>query len=194
MKHARAFGCLLALSLQTGCSGSSDASQADGPVPTREPTALYAHGSPGWVVQTIYEGLVFTAQRRSDMDTLIACLPDYATERNLALASVAILFVRESGDSAIVAVQATSIADERMSTEAPDRMTAVLGVRIDTLHQKVIRDSPGGPWKLCGYPDEQVGFVKRGSDDQTDWLPSGASWRDVPRLVDSVRAARSTSH
>jgi hypothetical protein len=117
-------------------------------------------------------------------DSLAACNEDYAPPNKLALASFNLLGSRAVGDSVQAAAMVVSVARFLPGAHNTDR--AELGVRVDTLHWRLIRHARTRRWVVCGYSLEGYDFATFVEDPTVRWSPSGASARAAKRLADSI--------
>lgn len=121
-------------------------------------------------------------------ESCIEVMPD----EDYLLASGRALTVRRRGtDSATVTAELTSVGIDSTS-EGGARRHVIVRVQTDTVEWDLLRDSTTrGIWQVCGYASTFRLFGPLGDHGlQTAWTPTGASWRTVARLADSVRRAR----
>lgn len=118
------------------------------------------------------------------------CEPEGATENMLALASWRILSSSMAGDTAVVAAEVVSTAEERQAPHIADMYTVDVRIRADTLHYPMLKDR-NGQWGICRWPYEGYGFLLANDPPEIlIWRPASGSWAQVIALADSVRRAR----
>lgn len=133
------------------------------------------------------EGAVFT-EASSAPEELVTC-ETADTYPLLALAKYRVLGSEMNGDTALVEAEVTSVATVEQDPEVADGLVVQRGIRTDTLHWGLLRESPQGPWRICGYSREFVDFmVPRYLEDATvKWIPRETSWQSLSSAVDSLR-------
>jgi hypothetical protein len=122
-------------------------------------------------------------------DTLFSCDVVGLAERSLGLAWAQVLDVNVTGDSAKASAEVVSVAEQRESLLDPNMNTVTMGLRVDTLHWRLTKDT-AGRWGVCGYSSEGVDFMWGGLDVRRTWEPAGASLEAAKALADSVRKTR----
>jgi hypothetical protein len=175
----RLLACLLPV-LIAGCEPGGAGGSQDGSPALRIPEAEKR-------LEEYLEGAVFT-QASSAPEELVTC-ETADTYPLLALANHRVLGSAMHGDTALVRAEVTSVATLEQDPERADGFVVRGGVRTDTLHWGLLRESPQGQWRICGYSREFVDFmVPRNLEDATvKWIPRDASWQTLTSAVDSLR-------
>lgn len=125
----------------------------------------------------------------SDRDSIYACPPEGMTSKALILGSFAILPGPEAGDTVVLRSVVTSVARVEPDASEGRGMLVDVGLRTDTLSWQLVRTSPSGTFKVCGYSLEGYGFMRYPEGAVTTWVTPGGSWERVRTLADSVWAS-----
>jgi hypothetical protein len=190
MRHfSRLIAVLLPTLAAVACRESARSKIIDSGTTRPAPVVSSKSHGPRDAVITLLEIMSSPAHRASASSDYMDCSPDGVVEPLYTLASFAVDSVVTKGDSAMATVSLVVVARENQDEHGTNRYVVTVGAQRIT-GTWLVKQSRNGIWRVCGISKEGVDFGHNGEDDNSRFVPAGATWSSVYALADSVKRAK----
>jgi hypothetical protein len=156
--------------------------------PEQNPEVVFAEEAEAVVDSFLTLSVPNTVLTPHSWDSIWACPPDGPAGVSYWIAGYELLSVDIQGDTAVVAAEVTSVAEQRESSSTPYGSVVSPRTRIDTLHWEVVRFPSGRPG-VCGFARERVDLGMYGTPQNTEYR-EGVTREELLRRIDSIIGRR----